>query len=232
MPLVRRSALPHSASFDSLSKPSAVVSAAAERGLTHLAITDHDRIDGALARARRRARRAARSSSARRCARRTGDLIALFLEKPIPPGLVAARGGAAHPRAGRPRRPGPSVRPFRAGAGRKGWETELERADSAARLRRDVERAPVGRRRQPAGRRVRHGARAAGRGGLGCPHGDGGRRRLHDPRRPLDYGRGPPRCAGAAHARHGRAARASSDWGCRWPSSSSACAAIAGWPAA
>ena len=37
-----------SASFDSLSDPVKVVRAAAARGLTHLAITDHDRIDGAL----------------------------------------------------------------------------------------------------------------------------------------------------------------------------------------
>src|SRR4029453_9204836 len=38
-----------SASFDSLASPSAVVRAAASRGLTHLAITDHDTIEGALA---------------------------------------------------------------------------------------------------------------------------------------------------------------------------------------
>ncbi len=55
-----------SVSFDSLAKPESVVRAAAKRGLTHLAITDHDRIEGAL-----RARDAApdgpvRSSSARR----------------------------------------------------------------------------------------------------------------------------------------------------------------------
>ena len=37
-----------SASFDSLAAPAAVLRAAAARGLTHLAITDHDRIDGAL----------------------------------------------------------------------------------------------------------------------------------------------------------------------------------------
>jgi predicted metal-dependent phosphoesterase TrpH len=37
------------ASFDSLSHPRDVVAAAAKRGMTHLAITDHDRIDGALA---------------------------------------------------------------------------------------------------------------------------------------------------------------------------------------
>ena len=37
-----------SASFDSLANPLAVAQAAASRGLTHLAITDHDRIDAAL----------------------------------------------------------------------------------------------------------------------------------------------------------------------------------------
>ncbi|MDP4943802.1 MAG: PHP domain-containing protein, partial [bacterium Ellin6529] len=37
-----------SASFDSLSDPAAVARTAASRGITHLAITDHDRIDGAL----------------------------------------------------------------------------------------------------------------------------------------------------------------------------------------
>src|SRR5678809_299104 len=35
-------------SFDCLSAPKDVVKAAASRGLTHLAITDHDRIDAAL----------------------------------------------------------------------------------------------------------------------------------------------------------------------------------------
>ena len=38
-----------SASFDSLAEPANVVRAAAARGLTHLVVTDHDRIDGALA---------------------------------------------------------------------------------------------------------------------------------------------------------------------------------------
>jgi len=37
------------ASFDSLASPGSVVRAAAQRGLTHLAITDHGRIAGALA---------------------------------------------------------------------------------------------------------------------------------------------------------------------------------------
>ena len=36
------------ASFDSLASPASMLRTAASRGLTHLAITDHDRIDGAL----------------------------------------------------------------------------------------------------------------------------------------------------------------------------------------
>ena len=36
------------ASFDALSAPADIARVAAERGLTHIAITDHDRIDGAL----------------------------------------------------------------------------------------------------------------------------------------------------------------------------------------
>lgn len=57
----------------------------------------------------------------------TGDLIALYVDKPIPPGLapheaaqaIREQGGVvglAHP-----------FDRFRAGAGRKGWEDELER---------------------------------------------------------------------------------------------------------
>ena len=121
-----------SASFDSLSKPADVARVAAERGLTHLAITDHDRIDGALA---VRDALAARSDGlaglqiivGQEVRTTTGDLIALFVEKPIPPGLAPAeaadrireQGGAvglAHP-----------YDRFRAGAARPGWEDELER---------------------------------------------------------------------------------------------------------
>lgn len=82
------------ASFDSLSDPVAVARTAAERGITHLAITDHDRIDGAL-----RARDAAVpgltvivGSEVRTAA---GDLIALFLERPIAAGLPAGEAIAA-----------------------------------------------------------------------------------------------------------------------------------------
>ncbi len=114
-----------SASFDSLSKPHSVVRAAAERGLTHLAITDHDRLEGAL-----EARAAATDDIhvivGQEVRTSAGDLIGLYLERPIPSGLPpheAARlirdqggvVGVAHP-----------FDRFRAGAGRKGWETELE----------------------------------------------------------------------------------------------------------
>ncbi len=77
-----------SASFDSLAKPEAVVAAAVRRGLTHLAITDHDRIEGAL-----RARDAAPDGLVvivgEEVKTADGDLIALFLERAIAPGRSA-----------------------------------------------------------------------------------------------------------------------------------------------
>lgn len=115
-----------SASFDSLSKPTDVARVAFERGLTHLAITDHDRIDGALA-ARDAAPAGLEVIIGQEVRTTAGDLIALFVERPIPPGLAPAdaaarirdQGGAvglAHP-----------YDRFRAGAGRTGWEDELAR---------------------------------------------------------------------------------------------------------
>ena len=75
-------------SFDSLSDPAKVVKAAAQRGLTHLAITDHDRIDGALV-----ARDAAPPELAvivgEEIRTADGDLIALWIEERIPSGLPA-----------------------------------------------------------------------------------------------------------------------------------------------
>ena len=99
--------------------------AAAERGLTHLAITDHDRVEGALA-ARDAAPDGLTVIIGQEVRTTTGDLIALYLERPIPPGLTPAEAagrirdqnglvGLAHP-----------FDRFRAGAGRRGWETELE----------------------------------------------------------------------------------------------------------
>jgi hypothetical protein len=86
-----------SASFDSLASPSAVVRAAAARGLTHLAITDHDRVDGALE-ARERAVTEAPGLTVlvgEEIRTTAGDLIGVFLERAVPPGLAPADAIAA-----------------------------------------------------------------------------------------------------------------------------------------
>ncbi|HET7829821.1 MAG TPA: PHP domain-containing protein [Candidatus Limnocylindrales bacterium] len=72
------------ASFDSLSDPASVVKAAATRGLTHLAITDHDRIEGAL-RARDAAPAGLQVIVGEEVRTADGDLIALFLEQAVEP---------------------------------------------------------------------------------------------------------------------------------------------------
>jgi predicted metal-dependent phosphoesterase TrpH len=77
------------ASFDSLSKPADVVRAAAARGLTHLAVTDHDRIDGALE-AQTAAPRELTVIVGEEVKTADGDLVCVFLERAIPPGLSAA----------------------------------------------------------------------------------------------------------------------------------------------
>ncbi len=83
-----------SASFDSLADPVAVARAAAERGLTHLAITDHDSIEGAI-----RAREADIPELVvivgEEINTADGDLIALFLDRLVPPGLSAVETIAA-----------------------------------------------------------------------------------------------------------------------------------------
>jgi len=83
-----------SASFDSLASPESVVRAAAARGLTHLAITDHGTIDGAL-----RARDAARDELTvlvgQEVRTRDGDLVAVFLERAIPQRLPSREAIAA-----------------------------------------------------------------------------------------------------------------------------------------
>ncbi len=86
-----------SASFDSLASPAAVVRVAAERGLTHLAITDHDRIDGALeAQALAATEMAGLQVLVGQEIRTTsGDLIGVFLREAIPPGLSAPEAIAA-----------------------------------------------------------------------------------------------------------------------------------------
>ena len=75
-------------SFDSLASTKDMVKAAADRGLTHLAITDHDRIDVALE-ARALSQTAVTVIVGEEVKTRDGDLICLFLETAIPPGLSA-----------------------------------------------------------------------------------------------------------------------------------------------
>jgi hypothetical protein len=85
------------ASFDCLSAPREVVRAATARGLTHLAITDHETIDGALE-ARDLAREHAPGLTVlvgEEIRTREGDLIALFLERAVPRGLSVAETIAA-----------------------------------------------------------------------------------------------------------------------------------------
>ena len=82
------------ASFDCLSDPAAVARLASERGLTHIAITDHDRIDGALE-ARAAAPDGLTVIVGEEVKTADGDLICVFLERAIPPGLSAVETIAA-----------------------------------------------------------------------------------------------------------------------------------------
>ena len=77
------------ASFDSLAPIGDVVRAAAARGLTHLAVTDHDRIDGALE-ARALAPSGLTVIVGEECRTADGDLICAFLEEAVAPGRPAA----------------------------------------------------------------------------------------------------------------------------------------------
>ena len=77
-----------SASFDCLARPRDVVRAAASRGLTHLVVTDHDRIDGALA-ARAAAPAGLTVIVGEEVRTADGDLIAAYLERAVAPGMSA-----------------------------------------------------------------------------------------------------------------------------------------------
>jgi predicted metal-dependent phosphoesterase TrpH len=83
-----------SSSFDSLARPEAVARAAASRGLTHLAVTDHDRIDAAL-RLRDAAPPGLTVIVGEEVKTADGDLIAIFLQQLVPPGLSAVETIAA-----------------------------------------------------------------------------------------------------------------------------------------
>ncbi len=77
-----------SASFDSLASPAKVMRAAVNRGLTHLVITDHDRIDGAL-RMRDAAPPGLTVIVGSEIRTSDGDLIAAFLTRPVMSGMSA-----------------------------------------------------------------------------------------------------------------------------------------------
>lgn len=83
-----------SASFDSLSDPRKMMAKAVRIGLTHLAITDHERIDGAQA-AAAMAPSGLQVIVGEEIRSRDGDLIGLFLERAVPPGLSASETAAA-----------------------------------------------------------------------------------------------------------------------------------------
>src|SRR5688572_32124152 len=77
-----------SASFDCLARPADVVRAAADRGLTHLVVTDHDRIDGALA-ARDAAPVGLTVIVGEEIRTSGGDIIAAVLVIAVAPGMSA-----------------------------------------------------------------------------------------------------------------------------------------------
>jgi predicted metal-dependent phosphoesterase TrpH len=83
-----------SASFDSVASPGKLVAKARRIGLTHLAITDHERIDGAL-RARDLAPDDLTVIVGEEVRSADGDLIGLFLERAVPPGMSAQETAAA-----------------------------------------------------------------------------------------------------------------------------------------
>lgn len=83
-----------SASFDSLADPVKMMAKALRIGLTHLAITDHERIDGAL-RARDAAPDGLTVIVGQEVRTSAGDLIGLFLEHAVAPGLSPVETAAA-----------------------------------------------------------------------------------------------------------------------------------------
>ena len=169
------------ASFDSLASPASMVRTAAARGLTHLAITDHDRIDGALE-ARERSRPRSRPVTVivgEEIKTLDGDLSPLP-ERGRPAGPAGGRGDRRGPRPGRPVG---IPHPFDRFRGSLLRDERMEDAGRPGRLGRGAQRAGRGRQGQPAGRRARREPRPARDRRVRRPQRVRGRRRLHGPRR-------------------------------------------------
>ena len=119
-----------SASFDSLSDPRKMVEKAIRLGLTHLAITDHERIDGAQ-RAAGMAPDGLQVIVGEEIRSSDGDLIGLFLEDAVAPGMSASDTAAAiHAQGGLVGLPHP-FDGFRSSGGSKAGEGQ-ERLDGLA----------------------------------------------------------------------------------------------------
>ncbi len=112
-----------SASFDSVASPAKLVAKARRIGLTHLAITDHERIDGAL-RARDQAPADLTVIVGEEIRSADGDLIGLYLEHAVAPGLSAAETAAAiHEQGGLVGLPHPFDR-FRSSGGSRAGDAQ------------------------------------------------------------------------------------------------------------
>lgn len=85
------------ASFDGVADPAALVERAAAAGLTHLAVTDHDTIEGALLAVEAADRQGLplRVIVGSEVLTREGDLVFAFLRAPLPTGLSAREAIAA-----------------------------------------------------------------------------------------------------------------------------------------
>lgn len=83
-----------SASFDSRLRPGALVRTALAAGLTHVAVTDHDRIDGAMD-IRDAAPPALAIIIGQEIRSSQGDVIGLYLSHPVPSGMTLAATSAA-----------------------------------------------------------------------------------------------------------------------------------------
>ena len=120
-----------SASFDSVASPERLMAKARRIGLTHLAITDHERIDGAL-RARDLAPHELSIIVGEEVRSADGDLIGLYLERAVPPGLSAADTAAAiHDQGGLVGLPHPFDR-FRSSGGTQAADQQRALASLAA----------------------------------------------------------------------------------------------------